>query len=589
MRHAIGKINRERGAARRLVSVAMLMAMLVCLLCLGVLPVPAQAADFSGASEFKLTLGSAQPLDYFGYSVAISGDTAVVGACQRDIDLNAHRGAAYVFTRSESTWPQQPPGGALIAGDGAAEDFLGYSVAISGDTVVVGAPFHRVGSNELQGSAYVFVRAGTNWSQQAQLTATDGAAGDAFGWAVAFTGDTAVIGAQNDTVGANADQGSAYVFVRSGSTWSQQAQLTAIDGAAGDAFGCSVAFTGDTAVVGALTDTVGANGGQGSAYVFVRSGSTWSQQAQLNAIAGGMGDEFGSSVAISGDTLVIGALTDTVGANGGQGSAYVFVRSGSTWSQQAQLNASDGAANDRFGCSVAISGDTAVVGALTDTVGVNAGQGSAYVFLRSGSTWSQQVRLNAIAGGMGDEFGSSVAISGDTLVIGARGDASGWGSAYIYEPVQGAPAQIAATVTLQAISVTVSPGYPTEVSYGVMATSAQAEPVTYTPGSYRYLRVENDGSGAEDLLIKGANATCGAGTWTLAATPGANQYSHLYGIGQAPTTYSALSTAASPLVSDVAVGVPVDFNLKIQTPTTSSVWGQYSTTVIILAVATSSP
>jgi len=533
MRHAIGKINRERGAARRLVSVAMLMAMLVCLLCLGVLPVPAQAADFSGASEFKLTLGSAQPLDYFGYSVAISGDTAVVGACQRDIDLNAHRGAAYVFTRSESTWPQQPPGGALIAGDGAAEDFLGYSVAISGDTVVVGAPFHRVGSNELQGSAYVFVRAGTNWSQQAQLTATDGAAGDAFGWAVAFTGDTAVIGAQNDTVGANADQGSAYVFVRSGSTWSQQAQLTAIDGAAGDAFGCSVAFTGDTAVVGALTDTVGANGGQGSAYVFVRSGSTWSQQAQLNA--------------------------------------------------------SDGAANDRFGCSVAISGDTAVVGALTDTVGVNAGQGSAYVFLRSGSTWSQQVRLNAIAGGMGDEFGSSVAISGDTLVIGARGDASGWGSAYIYEPVQGAPAQIAATVTLQAISVTVSPGYPTEVSYGVMATSAQAEPVTYTPGSYRYLRVENDGSGAEDLLIKGANATCGAGTWTLAATPGANQYSHLYGIGQAPTTYSALSTAASPLVSDVAVGVPVDFNLKIQTPTTSSVWGQYSTTVIILAVATSSP
>jgi len=140
-------------------------------------------------------------------------------------------------------------------------------------------------------------------------------------------------------------------------------------------------------------------------------------------------------------------------------------------------------------------------------------------------------------------------------------------------------------VTLQSISVTIAEGYPTAVGYGVMAPGTEAIPATYTPGTYSYLRVENNGSVAEDLLIKGVDATCGAGTWTLAATPGADQYSHLYGIGQSPVSYSLLSTAASTLGSNVAVGGTVDFNLKILTPTSSTVYGQYSTTVTILAVA----
>ncbi|MBM3949797.1 MAG: hypothetical protein FJ312_11295, partial [SAR202 cluster bacterium] len=233
-----------------------------------------------------------------------------------------------------------------------------------------------VGSNDNQGSAYVFVRSGATWSQQAKLTASDGGTEDRFGDSVAVSGDTAVVGAR----GENSAQGSAYVFVRSGATWSQQAKLTASDGAEDDVFGISVAVSGDTAVVGALFDDVGSNDDQGSAYVFVRSGATWSQQAKLTASDGAARDQFGYSVVVSGDTAVVGAGGDDIGSNGDQGSAYVFVRSGATWSQQAKLTASDGATDDEFGRSVAVSGDTAVVGPWSDNVGSNLDQGSAYVF-----------------------------------------------------------------------------------------------------------------------------------------------------------------------------------------------------------------
>jgi len=436
-----------------------------------------------------------------------------------------------------------------------------------------------------------------------KLTASDGAQTDQLGWAVAIDGDTAVVGANRGLA--------AYVFVRSGTTWTQQAKLRGMYCGTGDEFGCSVAISGDTVVVGALgyggLGGLGSYPGMGAACVFVRSGTAWTEQAMLVASDGAAHDNFGSSVSISGDTVVIGAKHDTVGANGWQGSAYVFVRSGTTWSQQAQLTASDGAANDSFGISAAISGDTAVVGAYGHTVGANTGQGSAYVFVRSGTSWSQQAQLTASDGAAVDHFGYSVAISGDRALVGAPyktvGSNTGQGSAYVYDAAASVPApspspspapspatspggaQVAATFTLESISVTISEGYPTAVNYGVTAPNAEAVPVGYTPGTYHYLRVQNNGSVAEDLLIKGADATCGQGTLTLAATPGVDQYSHLYGVGQTPTTYSALSTSASTLGTNVAVGGTVDFNLKIQTPTSSTVWGQYSTTVAVLAVA----
>src|SRR5262249_11932887 len=161
-----------------------------------------------------------------------------------------------------------------------------------------------------------------------------------------------IVGAYVDDVGANSDQGSAYVFTRSGSTWTQQQKLTANDGAANDQFGSAVAVSGDTVAVGAYEDDVGGQADAGSAYVFVGSGTTWTQQAKLTANDGGGSNQFGSAVAVSGDTVAVGANQDTVGGQVVSGSAYVFVRNGTTWTQQQKLTASDAASTDIFGSAV---------------------------------------------------------------------------------------------------------------------------------------------------------------------------------------------------------------------------------------------
>jgi hypothetical protein len=265
----------------------------------------------------------------------------------------------------------------LTAGDAASDDQFGAAVGISGETAVVGAPVDDTAAGPNAGSAYVFVRSGTSWSQQAKLTASDAAVFDLFGRALAVSGDTVVIGAPSDDTDAGREAGSAYVFVRSGTSWSQQSKLTASDAAASDTFGLSVAVSGDMAVVGAISDDTDAGPDAGSAYVFARSGTGWSQQAKLTASDAAVFDLFGRAVAVSGDTAVVGAqFGDTVA-----GSAYVFARSGTNWSQQAKLTASDAAAFDFFGAAVAISGDTVVVGALADDTAAGSNAGSAYVFV----------------------------------------------------------------------------------------------------------------------------------------------------------------------------------------------------------------
>jgi hypothetical protein len=377
----------------------------------------------------KLVADDGATNDFFGFSVALSGDTAVIGAFRDSDDVKGvDSGSAYVFVRSGTNWSQQAK---LTATDGAANDTFGGNVALSGDTAVIGA---RDDDNGIySGSAYVFSRSGTSWSQQAKLTATDGAAGDEFGYSVALSGDTAVVGAARDDDKGN-DSGSAYVFTRSGTSWSLQAKLTAADGAAGDVFSISVALSGDTAVIGAdLDNEKGEN--SGAAYVFTRSGSTWSQQAKLTAADGAAGDLFGIRVALSGDTAVIGAARDDDKGDN-SGAAYVFIRSGTTWSQQAKLTAADGAASDRFGTRVALSGNSAVIGAILDD-DKSDNSGSAYVFTRSGTTWSQLAKLTATDGAADDVFGWSVALSGDIVVIGAPTSIfvlpGGTGSAYVFD------------------------------------------------------------------------------------------------------------------------------------------------------------
>jgi hypothetical protein len=378
----------------------------------------------------KLLASDGAASDYFGESVSISanGSTAIVGAAGDD----NYKGSAYVFTRSGSIWSQQAK---LVASDGAGSDYFGNSVSISadGNTAIVGAR----GDDTNKGSVYVFTRSGSTWSQQSKLLANDGDYNDYFGHSVSISadGNTAIIGAYTD----DSSRGSAYIFTRNGTTWSQQAKLLASDGVGSDYFGYSVSISadGNTAVVGAHADD-SPEVNKGSAYVFTRSGSTWGQQAKLLANDGVAGDYFGISVSISadGNTAIVGAFGD----NGGTGSAYIFTRSGSTWSQQAKLLSNDGIGYDRFGISVSISadGNTAVVGAyVADIPYTLTDSGSAYIFTRSGSVWVQQIRLLASDGAMSDYFGRSVSISADgsTAIVGANGDDSpeyDRGSAYIF-------------------------------------------------------------------------------------------------------------------------------------------------------------
>ena len=379
--------------------------------------------------QAKLTAPDGTLGESFGASVAISGDTIVVGDDEENVGGNTDQGSAYVFVRN---WDRKAQ---LTASDGTANDQFGNSVSVSGDTVVVGAHLDDVGANSNQGSACVFVHSGATWTQQQQLIAADGAPSDAFGTSVAINSDTIVVGATGDDVGANGNQGSAYVFVRNGTSWSLQQKLTATDGAAGDNFGNSVAISGDTIVVGAFQD----NSRQGSAYVFARSGPSWTQQQKLTASDAAGSDLLGTSVGISGETIVVGAPGDDVTSTN-QGSAYIFVRNGATWIQQQKLIASDAAASDSLGTSVAISGDVLVIGADSDLVGSNSNQGSAYVFTRTGVIWGEVQKLTASDGATGDSFGATVAISGDMIVMGANNDDvlfTNQGSAYVFARVGG--------------------------------------------------------------------------------------------------------------------------------------------------------
>ncbi|MHC4976809.1 MAG: FG-GAP repeat protein, partial [Planctomycetota bacterium] len=385
----------------------------------------------SWAEQDKLLASDATSSDQFGRSVALDGDTALIGAVGND-DGGSASGSAYVFVRSAGSWTEQAK---LKAGDSAADDIFGSSVAIDGDTALVGAQLDDDAGGIDQGSAYVFVRSAGSWTEQAKLTADDGDFEDYFGYSVALDGDTALIGAWGDDDSGGSDQGSSYVFTRAGTMWTQQARLMDSDGGTNDFFGAGVALEGDTALIGASGDTDAGGIGQGSAHVIERLGSVWvGPELKVFASDAAAGDRFGHTLVLDGDTALIGAyFDDDAGAN--SGSAYVFVRTGTTWLEQAKLVASDAAAGDNFGVSVALDGDTALVGAHNDDDLGGADQGSAYVFVRTGTTWTEQAKLTASDAFTSDNFGRSVAIDNDTALVGSYFDTDGLsniGSAYVF-------------------------------------------------------------------------------------------------------------------------------------------------------------
>jgi len=375
--------------------------------------------------------------DNFGINISLSGDTALIGAPGVD-DLGSRSGAAYVFVRDDGMWTEEEK---LLASDGMAGDLFGGTVSLSGDIALIGVrgDDDPIAGTNNSGSAYVFVRDDGMWTQEAKLTASDAASGDAFGRGVSIDGDTALIGAPGGFFGSVT--GSAYVFVRDDGMWTQVAKLLATDGMANDQFGRNVSVTASSAA----TALIGAPGGGfqtrfGLAYVFVGDDGMWTQEAKFTAgIDATVGDRFGFNVSIDGDTALIGAIeeNDPVGS----GSAYVFVRNDDDssddgiWTQEAKLLATDGMTGDLFGFGVSVRDDTALVGAILDS-DAGFGTGSAYLFVRDDGMWTQEAKLTASDGAGFDLFGYSVSISDDTILIGAwlnddKGTSSG--SAYIFE------------------------------------------------------------------------------------------------------------------------------------------------------------
>jgi uncharacterized protein (DUF2345 family) len=389
----------------------------------------------------KLTASDGAAFDTFGASVSISGDTVVVGSP----DSNDLMGAAYVFEKPAGGWGNRTQTAKLTASDGADAKF-GSSVSISGNTIVVGAPsqpvLYRSYSENLQGAAYVFVKPASGWvdmTPTAKLTASDGQSGDTMGLSVGVSGKVIVVGAvQIDSGG----PGAAYVFVKPSGGWqdmTETAELTASDGAWGSLFGFSVAIKRDTVLVGASNAWV--NGRyQGAAYVFEKPESGWAimtQTAELTASNPSVASNFGFSVSISDNTAVVGNPDETVDGVENQGAAYVFVKPPSGWkdtTENAELSATSGnpgssraaterrsrtSTPDNFGSSVVISGNTLVAGAP----GHNDQTGTAYVFRRPASGWTTSSKfdaeLTAKASKKGDSCGEAVSISGDTILVGA--------------------------------------------------------------------------------------------------------------------------------------------------------------------------
>ena len=346
--------------------------------------------------------------DDFGWSVSISGTTAVVGAPYAD----SYTGAAYVFTKGPSGWSQAAE---LTASDAADNEEFGWSVNISGSTIVVGAPGYYFNL----GAAYVFTGSGSTWTQAAELNDTDptSTGADKFGYSVVTSGSTAMVGAK----GYSAATGAVYVFDDSGGSWSQVQKLSAADAAPAAMFGWSMALSGTTLVVSAVK----AHNDTGADYVFTQSAGAWTQQAELSASDGFTDDYFGDKVATDGTRIVAGAP----GHNKDQGAAYVFTGSGAHWTQVAEIEASDGAPDACFGWAVGLAGKTILIGAEQ----TDADNGAAYVFRKTGSHWRQKHELTVSDGSLANEFGYSVAVSGTSAIVSADQDDAGVGSAYLYK------------------------------------------------------------------------------------------------------------------------------------------------------------
>ena len=415
-----------------------------------------------GLPEQKVTASDGLANDSLGWSIAVDGDTAVIGAPNATVNGHSSQGAAYVFTYTNDSWSETAK---LTASDGASFDTFGYSVALSGDTAILGAWHAAINGNPLQGTAYVFKRVNGTWTETAKLTADDGLAFDDFGYSVAVSGANAFI----CTPYAGDSRGAIYVFTEEGGSWSQVQKLSTKDGNVGDNLGWSVALDGTTALVGAPFATVGTSYQQGAAYVFTESDGMWSQAQKLTASDGAASEYFGFSVALDGANALVGA--PYAAAKGSStGAAYIFDGTGGNWSEIQKLAATDGANGDQFGYKVSVKGFTALVGAPFAAIGANTEQGAAYAFSFVGNIWNEIHKLTASDGVAYENVGFSVSTSSVAAAVGVPnaniGGHAYQGAGYFYQqPSTPSPTPTAtATATGSATPTPTATTTPTSTS-----------------------------------------------------------------------------------------------------------------------------
>ncbi|MCP3903538.1 MAG: hypothetical protein GY715_07860 [Planctomycetes bacterium] len=393
--------------------------------------VPASAALAVSQDEMTVTTllasdgGSG---DHFGNAIAMSEDVILIGA-HEDNDLGADSGSAYIRRTAGGSWQHELK---LNASDGAAGDQFGYSVAVEGPVAVIGArKDDDLGSSS--GSVYVFRDTGSGWVEEAKLHAPDGASSDKFGTAVVINGNRIAVSATGDDDGGSSS-GSIHLFVHDGSQWLHEQKLVVSDDAAGDFLGKSLCLDGNVLAAGAYgVDDMGSNAG--AAYVFRRTSSGWQEEAKVLAFDGTSGALMGWSVCLSGDALVVGAPQHT-GINGpSAGAAYLFRHGAGAWNLETKLLASNGAGFDKFGLSVGLTGNTAVIGANLNDEGYP-DTGSAYMFQHDGTTWNEQTMVVSPSGYYWDQFGYAIAVTNGAFVVGAIEDddmGNNAGSAFVFE------------------------------------------------------------------------------------------------------------------------------------------------------------
>ena len=389
------------------------------------------AAAFS-FSEFMLTAEDPIESAEFGRSVAMDGGLIVVGAAEGSDEVAVGPGSAYVFRRIGNTYIQEAK---LVAPDGEDGDEFGRDVDVKGNVIAVGARFASNDSSERSGAAYVYKKRDGHWVFDQKVTADDGAPEDNFGRAVALDNNLLVVSARKEDVSVDND-GSVYVFRKKGNFWRQEAKLTASDSTDEARFGQSVAIKGNLIIIGARDAITPLAEKAGAIYLFQRVRSQWVETAKLSASDGENGDQFGFNIDIAGNVIAVGARRSDPFNSKDAGAVYLFGQFGKEWWEIGKLTASDGEGGDEFGHSVAMSGDLVAVGARRADIAGKKNQGAVYLFRRTGGHWEEIAKITASSGMAGDEFGHSLAAHGDKILAGANIvdiDETDQGAAYVYQ------------------------------------------------------------------------------------------------------------------------------------------------------------